>query len=77
MSKIDLEELRVHVALGTVDDNIRAELWQMDNIEALKILCDCNDLQVRKAIAINLHAPYSVLKKMMKDILEIILCTKT
>lgn len=63
--KISLEELRVQVALGTIDEKIQwSEICNMCDKEALRILGDCTDVKIRKAVAINVHTPFSVWKKM-------------
>jgi len=61
---INLEELRVQVALGTIPKELCEQIWLLDDKEALIILSNCSDVEIRKAVAINQKAPYSVLKKM-------------
>lgn len=60
--QISLKELQAQVALGTITEDIRAEIFVLSESEALKVLSTCADVSIRRAVALNPHTPYSVLR---------------
>ncbi len=64
---ISLDELKIQVALGTIDEEIRSQIWQMQDIGALKLLGGCADVEIRRAVVLNLYTPFSTWRKMYTD----------
>ena len=64
---MDLDELKLQIALGTISDEIREIVWSSTDKETLRILGGCTDVLIRKAVAINIHIPYSTIKQLMYD----------
>ena len=62
--EINIDEIRVQVALGTINEEIRSSIWQIDDKEVLKVLSECTEIPIRKAVAVNPHTPFSVIKKL-------------
>jgi len=71
---MDLDELKLQVALGTVSSEVREEVWRSCDKDVLRILGDCTDVEIRKAVAINKYTPYSTLKKMSTSDPDRIVC---
>ena len=65
--QISLKELQAQVALGTIDENIRSDIFKSKNLEALKILGACSDADIRRAVALNPYTPYSVLRRYYRE----------
>ena len=64
---MDLDELKLQVALGIISDEISEIVWTTADKEILKVLSDCTEISVRKSISVNPYTPYSILKKFLYD----------
>ncbi len=64
---ISLDELKIQVALGTIDEKIRSQLWQTEDKEVLKILGGCADIEIRRTVSINPHTSFSMWRKMYEE----------
>jgi len=62
--EIDLQELRVQIALGTVSEEVRENIWKITDVDALELLGDASDEYIRRAVAVNPYTPDEVLEEM-------------
>ena len=65
---ITINEIRIQLALGTLDPTIYPEIYHIDDQDVLTFLAFCDDVRLRRAAAANIHTPFSVhYKQYMKD----------
>ena len=64
---MDIDELKIQVALGIITDEILALAWFTKDCEILRTLSKCTDLTLKKAVSVNGNCPYSVIKVLLSD----------
>ena len=64
---IDIDELRVQIALGTITEEIREHIWKIEDPEVLSVLAGTTDVRIRTAVAINPHVSDEILETMYKS----------
>jgi len=57
-----LNEFKIQSALNSFGDNIRQFLNTTDDIGILKFVTLCDRVELRRAISVNCHLPYSIIK---------------
>jgi len=60
---ITLDEIKVQIALGTLDTSLYTEIYHITDKEVLTYLAFCNDVTLRRAAAQNPNTPFSVHQK--------------
>ena len=66
--EITLDEIKIQEALGTLSNaSFYEELYHLEDIEILKFVgLESKDYTLRRAVATNMHTPYSILRQMYK-----------
>jgi len=65
---ITLDEIRIQIALGTFDPALYPVIYHITDQKVLISLAFCNDVALRRAVASNPNAPFSVhYKQYMED----------
>lgn len=57
-----LNELKVNLAIGSLTEELRAELFFTDDVEILKYLVNHPNEILRRIVAVNKNTPYSLIK---------------
>lgn len=65
---ITFDEIRIQIALGTLDPAIYPEIYHIDDRDILTFLAFCDDVILRRAAAANSYTPFGVhYKQYMED----------
>ncbi len=57
---ITLNEIRVQIALGTLDPALCPEIYHITDQEILTSLAFCDDVSLRRAVAANPNTPFRI-----------------
>lgn len=60
---INSEEIRIQIALGTLDTAQYPELYSIKDKEILTLMAFCDNVVLRRAAAVNSNTPFKVHKK--------------
>ena len=64
---LNLEEIKIQLALGTLNESMYAELIMTDDVEVLKYLSTCEDVAIRRQVAANINTPFSIIQKLYRS----------
>ena len=65
---ITTNEIRIQLALGTLDPAVYPEIYHIDDLDILTFFAFCDDVILRRAAAVNIHTPFSThYKQYMED----------
>lgn len=62
-----LDEIKIQIALGTLDTSLCSELYHIKDKEILMYLAFCDDVTLRRVAAQNKNTPFSTHQKQYKN----------